>query len=233
MLVQPYPPHSPLHPENLKKKQRELRESFPTPLALRTHRALSWLRRAEESHKDLDVRFILLWIGFNAAYAGDLDRALDTQSTTGGERERFDTFFKALVEMDKGNRIYTAIWERFSQEIRLLLDNRYVFAPFWKSQNGDFGGAGWEISFDAAKRAANSALAERSTPVVLSILFDRLYVLRNQLVHGGATWNSVANRSQVRDGAALLGCLLPVFIDLMMDNPQAEWSMPMYPLVEE
>ena len=34
-------------------------------------------------------------------------------------------------------------------------------------------------------------------------VFDRLYVLRNQLVHGGSTWNSGINRTQVRDGAAI------------------------------
>lgn len=70
------------------------------------------------------------------------------------------------------------------------------------------------------------------TPTLLSILFGRLYVLRNQLVHGGATWNSSANRAQVRDGGALLGCLLPLFIDLMMDNPGHEWPMPNYPVVD-
>lgn len=225
----------PLHPETLKIKQRELRDGFPLPLTLRVHRALSWLRRAEDSHDDLDVRFILLWIGFNSAYAGNIDRALDIadDGPHTNERVRYDSFFRALVEMDKDGRIYDAIWQRFSQEIRLLLDNRYVFAPFWKHQSGAVGGGGWEITFDAAKVAANRALAQKDTPTVLSILFDRLYVLRNQLVHGGATWNSEANRSQVRDGAALLGCLLPVFIDLMMDNPDAEWSMPDYPVVED
>ena len=134
--------------------------------------------------------------------------------------------------MDDENRVYGVIWDRFSQEIRLLLDNRYVFAPFWKHHAGEVGGGGWEITFEAAKRAANRALTQRDTPVVLSILFDRLYVLRNQLVHGGATWSSNANRAQVRDGAALLGCLLPVFIDLMMDHPDEEWAMPTYPVVD-
>lgn len=224
---------NPLDPETLKQKQRELRDGFPLPLTLRVHRALSWLRRAENEKNDLDVRFILLWIGFNAAYAGDLDRALDGEGKAGSERERFDKFFATLVEMDRDNRIYNAIWERFSQEIRLLLDNKFVFAPFWRHQAGEFGGAGWEVSFESARAAANRAVAQRNTPIVLSILFDRLYVLRNQLVHGGATWDSSANRNQVRDGASLLGCLLPVFIDLMMDNPDAEWAMPMYPVVEE
>lgn len=222
-----------LHPESLKSKQRELREGFALPLGLRVHRAISWLRRAEFEEDDLDVRFILLWIGFNAGYAGDLDRALDGEVKAGSERERFDKFFATLVEMDRGNRIYNAIWERFSQEIRLLLDNKFVFAPFWRHHAGEFGGAGWEVSFESARVAANRALAGKNTAVVLSILFDRLYVLRNQLVHGGATWDSSANRNQVRDGASLLGCLLPVFIDLMMDNPDAEWAMPMYPVVEE
>lgn len=222
-----YAPDDPLHPEQLRSKQRELRDGFPLPLTLRVHRSISWLRRAEQEEDDLDVLFVLLWIGFNAAYAGDLDRAVE-----GNERERFEQFFAALVGMDSSNRIYDAIWQRFAHEIRLLLDSKFVFAPFWKHQAGEFGGAGWEVSFDAAKRAANRALAEKNTAVVLSILFDRLYVLRNQIIHGGATWDSSANRNQMRDGAALLGCLLPVFIDLMMDHPDAEWTMPMYPVVE-
>ncbi|MFD2577593.1 hypothetical protein ACFSTD_01000 [Novosphingobium colocasiae] len=75
-------------------------------------------------------------------------------------------------------------------------------------------------------------MRDHDTARILSILFDRLYVLRNQLVHGGSTWNSDVNRAQVRDGAALLGCLLPIFIDLMMDNAGHEWPMPNYPVVE-
>lgn len=227
MMPHCYAPDDPLQPEQLKAKQRDLRDGFSLPLTLRVHRSISWLRRAEQEDDDLDVRFVLLWIGFNAAYAGDLDRAVE-----GNERERFEQFFAALVGMDSSNRIYDAIWQRFAHKIRLLLDNKFVFAPFWKHQAGEFGWAGWEVSFDAAKRAANRALAEKNTAVVLSILFDRLYVLRDQIIHGGATWDSSANRNQVRDGAALLGCLLPVFIDLMMDHPDAEWAMPMYPVVE-
>lgn len=228
-----YPGNHPLNAETLKEKQRRLRDGFPLPLTLRVHRALSWLRRAAREEEDLDVRFILLWIGFNAAYAGDLERAFEEVESRTNERQRFDDFFVTLVGMDSENRIYDVIWERFSQEIRLLLDNRFVFAPFWKYHSGQFGGAGWEVRFDAARRAANEALASRNTPLVLSILFDRLYVLRNQLVHGGATWNSSANRNQVHDGAALLECLLPVFVDLMMDQPDHEWIMPSYPVVAD
>jgi hypothetical protein len=62
-------------------------------------------------------------------------------------------------------------------------------------------------------------------------LFDRLYVLRNQLVYGGAIWNSSVNRDQVRDGTKVLGWLLPVMVDIMMDNPDHDWGKPFYPVV--
>ena len=73
---------------------------------------------------------------------------------------------------------------------------------------------------------------QTNTLRILITLFDRLYVLRNQLVHGGATWNGTVNRSQVIDGAAVLANLVPVFIDIMMDNPDHDWGKPFYPVIE-
>jgi hypothetical protein len=67
---------------------------------------------------------------------------------------------------------------------------------------------------------------------VLCFLFDRLSVLRNQLVHGGATGNSAVNRAQIRDGAAILATLMPIFVDIMMDAPYADWGRPFHPVVE-
>jgi hypothetical protein len=221
----------PLHPDVLKEKQRGLRDGFSMPLTLRVHRALSWLRRAHAESEDLDVRFILLWIGFNAAYARDIE-ASAYSSAPEGERGLFQAFFTTLMRFDSRHRIYDMVWDRFSQEIRLLLSNRYVYHPFWQHQNGLPGYDDWAHRLERSKTAINHALRERDTVRILSILFDRLYVLRNQLVHGGATWNSEVNREQVRDGASLLGCLLPIFIDLMMDNPAHEWPMPNYPVVE-
>src|SRR3546814_18722561 len=60
---------------------------------------LSWLRRAEAEQTDEDVRFILLWIGFNAAYAGDVE-ASRVIAITEGERGLFQAFFATLVGFD-------------------------------------------------------------------------------------------------------------------------------------
>ena len=81
----------------------------------------------------------------------------------------------------------------------MLLDNPYVFADFWKFQNGSLPEAAWKASFAAANKAAHVALGRQDTVTVLSIVLSRIYTLRNQLVHGGATWNGSVNREQMRD----------------------------------
>lgn len=114
----------------------------------------------------------------------------------------------------------------------MLLGNQFIFVPFWSHHNGVPGYDDRADRLERSRSAINRALAAQDSATILSILFDRLYMLRNQLVHGGAMWESDVNRAQVRDGAALLGCLLPVFIDLMMDAPEHGWPMPHYPPVE-
>ncbi len=215
----------PLAFEPLKAKQRALRDGFPEPVGLRVHRAISWFGRAMAERNDPDVRFILLWIGFNAAYAGHIE------AETEKEREGFRNFFDSLVKLDAGHRIYDAVWARFSQEVRTLLANKYVFAPFWHHQNGLPGHATWERQLEHSQREIQTAVTRFDTARILRVVFDRLYVLRNQLVHGGATWNSAVNRAQVRDGAAVLAWMLPIFIDIMMDNPDHPWGNPYYPVV--
>jgi hypothetical protein len=213
--------------DDLKAKQRRLRDGFPEPLGLRVHRAISWLGRAEQESDDLDAAFIFYWIAFNAAYAAEAPA-----SVAGSERSNFAAFFEKLIALDATNRIYGEIWTRFPDSIRVLLDNKFVFQPFWSHQNGVEGYADWEDRFARGRDVLHKALARKDTKLILSTLFDRLYVLRNQLLHGGATWNSSVNRGQVRDGTRILASLVPIFIDLMLDNPGLDWGVPYYPVVE-
>lgn len=161
---------------HLKDKQRKIRENFPTDLALKVHRALSWLQRAELEKTDNDVQFLLLWIGFNAAYT------LELEDNHINERERLTIYFERLISHERQDRIYYLIWRKFPFEIKKLLDNRYIFAPFWKYHNGDNYHADWQKKMDGAKYKSDIKLKqEKDTAFVLSVVFDRLYVLRNQL----------------------------------------------------
>ena len=111
----------------LKAKQRAIREGFPETMGLRVHRAISWIGRGEACGDDDDARFIFLWIAFNAAYADEQE----FQSIAPGERAAFVDFFGRLDQLDKDRRIYQALWQRFSGPVRMLMENRYVFNPFF------------------------------------------------------------------------------------------------------
>jgi len=214
--------------QSLKHKQRSLRADFRTNMGLRVHRAISWIRRAEQAEGDPDAVFVFYWIAFNSAYADEERLA----RSGGGERAHYCEFFERLIALDAEQRIYQVIWARFHGPIRRLLENRYVFSPFWSHLNGVPGYEDWERRFVSSARVFARAIDERDTAKVLSLVFDRLYLLRNQMLHGGTTWNSSTNRDQVESGAAILAALVPVFVDLMLDFPNEDWGKPFYPVVD-
>jgi hypothetical protein len=213
--------------KELKDRQRALRDQFSPPISLRIHRALSWLSRAEQEGNDNDARFLFLWISFNAAYANEL---LDRRAFT--ERRLLLQFLSRLVKSDKEGLLSEIVWNQFSSSIRVLIDNQFVFQPFWEYQMGLISESEWKEAFENSKAAANRALGRMDTTRVLAVVFDRLYTLRNQVVHGGATWNGNVNRAQMKDGANILGYLVPAVIHLMMENHNQLWGDPCYPVVD-
>lgn len=212
--------------ESLKERQRAERHTHSDGLAFRVHRALSWLNRSEQCEDD-DGRFIFLWIAFNAAYAQQLH--FDEKSP---ERAKAEAFVQKLVSLDERNTLYNLLWNAFPSTIRVLLANPYVFQPFWEAKANGEDDALWKGAFESANRAANHALGRNDTATVLSVVLYRLYTLRNQLIHGGATWNSKANREQIRDCTRLMQQLVPEVIEIMMDHPGTLWGDAVYPVVE-
>ena len=213
----------------LKDQHRALRDGTPQSFNLRVHRALSWLGRAEAEHArdDPDGAFIFYWIAFNAAYAGEISEA-----SPPSERAAIRAFFELLIEADADGAIYRILWDQYSGPVRVLLENLFVFAPFWREKANPGACPDWEERFARSRQAAFSALGRNDCQRVLEIVFDRLYVLRNQLVHGGATWASSANRAQVEDGARLMGALMPAILESMLAAPHVEWGEPLYPVAE-
>ena len=208
---------------HLKERQRAERDHHAEGIALRIHRALSWLKRSEQCDDD-DGRFIFLWIAFNAAYANDLGEMRMAESPLLGE------FLQRLSQLDRHDRLYELVWRRYPGGIRVLLDNRFVFQPYWDHQNGLAGSEDWEARFSTARKAAQASLANHDTGTVLSIVFPRLYTLRNQLIHGGATWGSSVNREQLRDANYIKGDVVPVIIEILLDNAHRHWCDACYPV---
>lgn len=210
--------------KSLKARQRAERSNHDPNLAIRVHRALSWLDRAEQCN-DIDAEFVFLWIAFNAAYAQE-HQILRNTST----KELYRDFTAKIVDLDSSNVIFELAWKEYPSSIRLLLANKFVFQPYWDFENGLINEEAWEARYKSSIRIANAALSKSDTVTVVCLVLDRLYTLRNQLIHGGATWNGQINRAQLNDGRNFLAKLVPAIILIMMNNPDQIWGQACYPV---
>lgn len=213
--------------EELKQRHRLERDDYLQALSIRVHRALSWLNKAEQCEDD-DSKFTFLWIAFNSAYAQEIDHTLGF-----GEKGLYKEFLAKLVELDTNQLLYKTVWENYSGSIRHILNNEYILAAFWSYHSGRVSESEWKKSRSNAISAANFALSNSDTVAVLSIVFNRLYVLRNQIIHGGATFGSKANRKQLKECTQVLESIVPIIISLMMDGCNQLWGEPVYPLVQD
>ena len=191
---------------------------------IRLHRAISWIRRAEQETDDADATFIFYWIAFNAAYAQEF-----SQEQT--ERQTFVEFLKAVTAADPAGRLHGVLFATFSGPVRMLIDNKFVFEPFWRAMREHDPTETWKRAFETEKKLALQHLMANRTAEVLRIVLDRLYVLRNQLLHGGATWSSSVNRQQVQDSAKIMAALVPVLVELMIATDEDQDVPIAYPVV--
>lgn len=215
----------PTSADTLKTRLKAASDTSPELWRTRLHRAISWLRRAEQETDDDDARFIFLWVAFNAAYACEFD-------ANDNERVRLRRFIDKLLALDSQRRLHHLVFTQFSGSIRTLIENKFVFEPFWRALRDHDSSGRWEEAFIASRKVATTSVLASDTGTVLSIVFDRLYVLRNQLVHGGATWNSRLNRAQVKDGVAILEKLTFATVELMLEYPDADFGEIFYPPVQ-
>lgn len=207
-------------------------------LNLRLRRVLSWFARADEHHRggDHDTAFILYWIAFNAAY-GRIDLPQEQS-----ERETLRRYFRTVTGLNQSLRGAIRKDNAFQSQAMDLLGSKYVFEPFWKHHNRTPGSGDWASRLARSRNKARGLMknvlnsnvrAADNLAEILDLLFARLYTLRNQLLHGGATWSSSKNRAQVRTGTAIMAALMPYFIEAMIENPDADWGAPRYPVVND
>lgn len=198
-----------------------------TGLQLRLYRAQSWLACSEQYAEDHDMAFISQWIAFNSCYLTDCEKEERIC-----ERDSFKNFVKVLVNHDDEKRIETCLWDNFTGFIRTLIGNKYVYHKYWIAKWHAEEVVDWETSFENSKEMAKSALMERNVEKVMSVVLDRLYCLRNQLMHGGASYNSSINRQQVKDGQRMLSQLMPIVLEIMKSIGQDhDWGTVAYPVV--
>ena len=88
---------------------------------LRIHRSLSWLKQAEQT-KELDFKFISLWIAFNAAYAREIE------DIPIGDKATFNEFIMRICgDEDLRPRIQKAAYisSRYTRPL-IIFDNKSI-----------------------------------------------------------------------------------------------------------
>src|SRR5690606_6304897 len=126
----------------LKARHRVNRDEQPESLRIRVHRAISWLDRAEREGADPDARFLFLWIAFNAAYAREF-------GFEQSERDQVRDFLAHLLSIDSDGKLHDTLRRQFTGPIRTLIENRFVFEPFWKALREHDSSERWAESFAA------------------------------------------------------------------------------------
>jgi len=209
--------------ELLKSKLETQQSTMSENHTTRIHRAISWLGCANETD-NADMEFIALWISFSACCSIDSqgDQPLESY-------DHFLRFIELIVKHDHGNKIYSCLWEEYSGNVKALIRNPYVYHAFWVSKREQ--NDNWREMFDRSSVDALNALSRQRVSELCSIVLDRLYVLRNQLVFGGATFKGRVNRDQVEDGAGMLGSLVPIMIEIMLESSEEDWGYIAYPVI--
>ena len=113
----------------------------------------------------------------------------------------------------------------------MIQSNEYA-SRLLRSDRQGLSSYGYRESWSRGGHSVHESPSDRNTRRILSRLcrlFGHLYGRRNQLIHGSANWNDPDNRVQAEGDALILGSLVPVFIELMMDEPKADWGDPPYP----
>lgn len=206
------------------KISRKLKSStLPETLTIRLHRAISWLKSAEKQEGNLDIKFLSLWIAFNACYAVDRNGF-----NSKPEKAKLRDFTSNLVQFDRV-RLYNLFWEKYSGPVRVLIENKFVFEKFWEYNRGE--AEDYLPAFNKSIATAHNCLSKEDIEGLLEIVLERLYTLRNSIVHGGSTFNSKLNRAQLKDACNIMQLLVPIIIDIMLENNEHYWGEIAYPVI--
>ena len=225
------PPRKQAFRDTVQQLEEEFREKFPDKLAAeaqsiadRVRRSLSWLRRAAElSDEDRPPRFVDLWIALNALYG----QPIYTKEFGSRESEDFEEFVGRLAKLPSGcTQLDQLISKKhFYARAQELVQNKYLWNEWWGKKLDKYR----EKSGKGVIRFEKS-LSNSDSMTCLSCLFERLLVLRNQIVHGSSSASTRKSKDALYPAILLLEEILPEFIRLMVhEGHGTDWPSVPYP----
>jgi hypothetical protein len=199
----------------------------------RIRRALSWMKRAASvSYEDRPPRFVDLWIALNALY-GRRNYGEDGSESEFEDFREFVLLFKKLPEGK--SMLHQFISKRHIQgKIRGLVKNPYLWKEYWEGTLNAL-----ETRMGKNLEKFERAISHKNPELIFKFFFERLKVLRNQILHGSSSADTRRNRDALVPGILLLEELLSAFVKVMIkqgsretwpDIPYPARSTPLHPI---
>ena len=180
----------------------------------------------------IHAQFVFWWIAFEAGYAQE-----GAQGEASGSRRDMNVFIRRAMRRGIREESWSGALDKLKESAAALIDLPPASQRYWC--RGRMSPAAWEEEFrgetekvrNELKRAA--AGHHGSVPDVLKFLMGkRLYVVRNQIFHGGSSLDGSYGRPQVELGAELLSALVPKFHRTISCHREVDWGPVPYPRQE-
>ena len=160
------------------------------------------------------------------------------------DREKFGDFLHLIAERNqqiakstKDNLLLDLI-RAHTDELRQIIESRFLLHDFWVAEyfskrKDKWLKRKWEKKRKNETDRLNKALDnlcsdEGRIGTVLELAFGRIYTLRNQIVHGGASWRDKYNRSSLQICNSVLDpflrAILKIMLDVIENDPYVLWG---------
>ena len=211
----------------------------------RVSRSLSWLKDAEQKVKEehlateRHLAFVLYWISFNATY----NKISIDISQREYELDVVKEFLKKIISLDRNHHMISFCRDEL-QKIEETIRNRYIDHKLWKvignrvknkrymtessvfSEHKKISKTEKNFINKTLKNIKENIVVNDTTIVrMLSILFHRFYIYRNQLLHGSITRGGDVSDAQAKQCLSLMKGFMPLILYIMLDNPNKNWNV--------
>ena len=200
------------------------RDSDNTNKKERVSRALSWYEVSKESDSDSDERLMFSIIAFNALYAQPRmpQNHADSQDSQAQDYENRKAFLGKIFNLQ---RHYLFDWS--SGEIVRLIEIRsfqYLSNIYWrKSIFPQQKHSLLEKEKEQAREKTSKQIKKKDSKP-LEDAVERVYLLRNQLLHGLSAYKDSYNRKQVGLCSEFMFALVGRMIKTVINDDSEDWG---------
>ncbi len=169
---------------------------------------------------DLDLAILSQWTAFNSLY-GQWDEEVRAPVA---DHVCWQRFIDRMLTLDQGNHVVDALIDN-KPLVMSIFDDEYLSRYFWQEPTDKRAGQARKTKYDA-----RTWYLDGNWTLILDRLIERIYLLRCQLVHGAATFNSRLNRTATRRCLQMLEHLLGAFLLVWIHyGADEDWGIMCYP----